>query len=343
MFGAKYLIKALSLNPRYVLIGEPTDLNLVHAHKCDSIFKVSIGYQQVEKDARGFNRKIQLQSFGVSAHAAHPEGGKNAIFGLLDFLQRAVDSGFELRFTDFQGGDTVNKVPDSAAAKFFLTSHQLEDFKRFFREMVRVEGNEKAFRVELGGVGETGVRFLPDSVFGCISEIVGLFEKIAADLGKVTDESYSPPHSTVNFGKLTQRLGAIDLSFDVRLLPDLSLEDIEAHIGQGVQKIAKGYPSLNLSAQQERTNPGLNLNIDSALATICAETQKAADIPQGFSKRSTATEAAQFSRAGYDVMVFGPGPALNSSHCPNEYNLLDQIERATVFYEKLIERLCITS
>ena len=297
MFGAKYLIKALSLNPKHVLVGEPTDLRLVHAHKCDATFRISIGYQQVEKDARGFNRRIQLQSFGVSAHAAYPENGKNAILGLMDFLQRAVDSGFELRFTDFQGGDTANKVPDSASTKFYLTSHQLEDFKRFFREMVRVEGNEKAFRVELGGVGETGVRFLPDSVFACTSEIVGLFEKIAADLNKVKDESFSPAHSTINFGRLTQRPGAIDLSFDMRLLPDLALKEIEKHIGDGVQKIAKGYPSLNLSSGQERMNPGLNLNTEGPLARTCSEIQKSADISPEFSKRSISTEAAQFSQA----------------------------------------------
>jgi succinyl-diaminopimelate desuccinylase len=43
MFGAKYLIKSMALNPKYVVVGEPSELKVVYAHKCMSIFRVSIG------------------------------------------------------------------------------------------------------------------------------------------------------------------------------------------------------------------------------------------------------------------------------------------------------------
>ena len=75
MFGAKYLIKSMALNPKYVVVGAPTDLKAVIAHKCHALYKVSVGYQQIERDARGFNRRIDLHSFGKSAHAASPQLG----------------------------------------------------------------------------------------------------------------------------------------------------------------------------------------------------------------------------------------------------------------------------
>jgi len=306
MFGARYLIKAGTLNPKYVVIGAPTDLKTVYAHKSNAIFKVSINYQQVERDARGFNRRIDLHSFGKSAHAAYPETGINAIQEAMGFLQRAGDNGFELRFTKFDGGDTVNKVPDKALMQFYLTSHQFEDFKRFFREVVRAEGKERGFRVELGGVGDTGVRFLPDVLFPCMMGISGFFQSIAADFAKVKDETYNPPHSTVCFGRLRQGISAVTLEFDARLLPDLVLDEIEKHVQKGIQKIAGNYPSLNISVSKDRMSPGLSMTPEHELVRLCRDTMEDSGIEPVIDKKSTATEAAQYFQAGYEAPVTAP-------------------------------------
>ena len=341
MFGARYLIKAGTLNPKYVMVGGPTQLKAVYAHKSHVIFKVMTSYQQVERDARGFNRRIDLHTYGHSAHAAYPHLGVNAIEESMSFLQKAADNGFEFRFTKYDGGETVNQVPDRALIQFYLTSHQFEDFKRFFREIVRAEGKERAFRVELGGVGDTGVRFLPDALFPCLMEISRFFQSMAQDFAKVKDDSYDPPHSTVSFGRIKQGLGGVSLEFDARLLPGLVLEEIEKHVQQGVQKIAAGYPNLNINVTRDRMNPGLGMGAESELVRLCLDTMEDAGIEPGIDKKSTATEAAQYFLAGYEAVVFGPGQAVGNIHSPNEHNLTDQVERATAFYERLIERVCL--
>ena len=341
MFGARYLIKAGTLNPRHVLVGGPTELKTVYAHKSQVLFRVSIGYQQVERDARGFNRRIDLHSFGRSAHSSFPHLGVNAIQDSMAFLQRATDNGFDIRFTKFDGGDRVNKVPDRGLMQFYLTSHQFEDFKRFFREVVRAEGKERAFKVDLGGVGDTGVKFLPDVLFPCMSSIAEFFRVMASDFGKVKDETYNPPHSTINFGLLKQGLSKVDLHFDTRLLPDLIIDEIEKHVQKGVQKIAASFPSLNITVVRERMNPGLSTPLESDLVRICREAMEQSGIEPTLDKKATATEAAHFHQAGYEAVVFGPGTSVGNSHGPNENNQLDQLEKATVFYEKVIERVCL--
>lgn len=341
MFGAKYLIKSLALNPKYVLVGEPSDLKVVYAHKCLNLYRVSIGYQLIERDARGFNRRIDLHSFGKSAHSSYPHLGSNAILGAVDFLHRAMDQGFEMRFTRLDGGDTVNKVPDHSMIQFYLTSHQFEDFKRFFRDLVRSEGKEKAFRVELGGVGEAGVRFLPDPVFPCLTEIVDFFKKTSAELEKFRDDTYDPSYSTVNFGQLKQKLGGMDLHFDMRLLPEISPKEMEQKIKSGIQEIANKYPNLNISSNLERMNPSLNMNQGDQLIEICRDSMKSVGIEPVFSKKATSTEAAQYFQAGYQAVVFGPGTSQGNSHSPNEFNRLEDIEKAIAFYEKVIERVCL--
>ncbi len=341
MFGAKYLIKSLSLNPKYVLVGEPSELKVVYAHKCLNIFRVSIGYQLVERDARGFNRRIDLHSFGKSAHSSYPYLGQNAILASVDFLHRAMEQGFEMRFTRVDGGDTINKVPDHAVTQFYLTSHQFEDFKRFFRESIKADPAEKAFRVELGGVGDAGVRFLPDNLFPCLTDIVAFFQKLSGDLEKKKDVTYDPANSTVNFGQLKQKMGTVDMHFDLRLLPEIPPQEILDTIQKGIQQIATRYPSLNVSVVRERINPGLNMSIDDPLLTICRESMEAVGIEPHFSKKATSTEAAQYFQAGYQAIVFGPGKSQGNSHSPNENNSLEQIEKAIAFYEKVIERVCL--
>jgi succinyl-diaminopimelate desuccinylase len=341
MFGAKYLIKSMALNPKYVVVGEPSELKVVYAHKCLNLYRVSVGYQQVERDARGFNRRIDFHAFGKSAHSSYPHLGMNAIYSAFDFLKRSHEAGFDMRFTRVEGGETVNKVPDRAGIQFYLASHQFEDFKRFFREVIKSENKERSFRVELGGVGDTGVRFLPDPLFPCLQDVADFFRTIAMDFEKVKDDTYDPAHSTVNFGKLRQLPGQILMNFDLRLLPDLLADDIEKHIQEGIKTIANKYPSLNVSAIRERMNPGLNMTLEHDLVKICQEAMINAQIAPLLAKKATSTEAAQYFQAGYEAVVFGPGKSQGNSHSPNEHNILDHLEKATAFYERLIERTCL--
>ncbi|MFZ9594985.1 MAG: M20 family metallopeptidase [Bdellovibrionia bacterium] len=341
MFGTKYLIKSNCLNPKYVLVGEPSELKVVYAHKCLNIFKISIGYQLIERDARGFNRRIDLHAFGKSAHSSYPHLGVNAVLASVDFLHRAMEQGFEMRFTRIDGGDTVNKVPDHAVTQFYLTSHQFEDFKRFFREVAQSGLGGKAFRIELGGSGDAGVKFLPEQLLSCVTEIVNFFTRMSDEFGKVQDPTYDPPFSTVNFGQIKQGMGTIEMHFDLRLLPDTWPEELERTVKSGIQVIAGKYPNLNVAAVRERMNPSLNMGLQDELLQICRQSMHEVGIDPVFSKKATSTEAAQFFQAGYPAIVFGPGVSQGNSHSPNEHNIIEHFEKAVHFYEKVIEKVCL--
>ena len=341
MMGVKYLIKSLALNPKFVLVGEPSELKVVFAHKCLNLYRISIGYQLIARDVRAFNRQVDLYCSGKSAHSSYPHLGKNAILESFEFLQKAVDEGFEMRFTQLHGGDTVNKVPDHAFNQFFLTSHQFEDFKRFFRETVRAEGKENHFKVEFGGVAESGVRFLPEPLYPCLVEIVQMIQSLSTELKTQQDVSYDPPFSTINFGQMRQKLGGLDLNFDLRLLPEVSPQEIELRIKKQVQEIASQYPSLNISVVLERMNPSLNMSENDEWVGICREAMNSVGIPTHFSKKATSTEAAQYFAAGYPAVVFGAGKSQGNSHSPNEHNILEQMEKSISFYEEVIKRVCL--
>jgi acetylornithine deacetylase/succinyl-diaminopimelate desuccinylase-like protein len=158
---------------------------------------------------------------------------------------------------------------------------------------------------------------------------------------KVKDETFNPPHSTVNFGKISQTPGGLSLHFDLRLLPDLVPASIEQHVQKGIQAIAGKYSNLIVSVARERSHPGLNMPVDHELVKICQESMSAVGIDPLLDCKSTSTEAAHYFQSGYESVVFGSGLSIGNSHGPNEYNLLDQIEKSVAFYEKLIERTCL--
>ena len=332
MFGAKYLIKSGALNPRYVMVGEPSDLKLVYAHKCLNMFRISIEFQLIEKDARGFTRRAEIKSFGKSAHGSYPHLGMNAIEQLYDFMAQALESGFEFRTVSMQGGDTKKKVPDSSGIEFYLATHQYEDFKRYFKE--RSAQMPGQFTLELGNLGEAGVRFLPEDLFSAQLDILDFFRDLGHSLKGQKDPSYNPPYSTSNFAMLVPRKTGVDHFFDLRLLPEIDPAEMEKRIKQGIAKIAEKYPSLNLTCVRERMNPGLGMTAEHDLVKHARDAMKAAGIEPTLDKKATSTEAAQYFAAGFEAVVFGPGLSMGNSHSPNENCSIDQLEKACLFYEK---------
>ena len=58
--GAKFLIQSHALNPCAVVLGAPTSLSLVTQSPCYINVRVKILFHVVDRDARGFNRKVTL-------------------------------------------------------------------------------------------------------------------------------------------------------------------------------------------------------------------------------------------------------------------------------------------
>ncbi len=334
MFGARYFIKSLSLNPQWVVVSEPSDFKVIYEHKYSMIYRVSLGYPWVERDAHGFNRKVELRCFGRSSHSCNPQLGRNAIWETLQFLSQAMEHGFEMRFTGLEGGGVNNQVPDHCMVEFYLNSHQLEDFKYFFRETMP---HEDTFRMELSGVRDAGVRFFPEDLFGCILEVVQFFQRLEFSLKDQKDPLYDPAFSTVNLAKIQKKSSLLEMYFDLRLLPEIAPEVMDQQIRKAIQPIAAQYPRLNITVNRDQISPTLKMPLgDPWLQNL----EKVIDVPDVFAKKSNATEAALFFQAGYPAVAFGPGKSQGNSHASNESICLEHLEKAISFYESLIESVC---
>ena len=104
--GARRLIETGGASEfGYALIGEPSELVCVRAHKGYAVFEASLPV--VQERVRGNWESIEHFD-GESAHSSTPHLGKNAIEAAL----RRVAEIDNAAIADFSGGEAVNQVPD---------------------------------------------------------------------------------------------------------------------------------------------------------------------------------------------------------------------------------------
>jgi acetylornithine deacetylase/succinyl-diaminopimelate desuccinylase-like protein len=340
LLGARYLIKSLALNPRYSLIAAPTRMIPVYTTKAQATCKIMLAYQVVERDAKGFNRRVDLHSFGRVAHSAYPELGNNALTQLLSFLQLAQQNGFDLRFTTFNGGDASNTVPDRAKAEFYLNAQQFEDFKRFFRETVKLQSKERAFRVELGGLGDTGIRFMPDAVFKSVVAVMDELRTLSEKLRAHHHEGFDPDHSTLCLTGLRHLPSGIEMTVDFRLTPGVEVSTIEKDIQEAIRRVAQISPSMNMTASKDGMVNPLGMTLDRDFVRLVHSALEKRGSKVSFGTSPLVAEASPFYDAGFEALMMGSGDP-KRVHGPNEFLEVESLEAAYRFYDQLIEEVCL--
>jgi acetylornithine deacetylase/succinyl-diaminopimelate desuccinylase-like protein len=338
MFGCRYLMESFWVNPSYTLIGKPTGLKLVTSHPSHEVLQLKISYPVVDRDARGFNRRIKLKATGKTAHSAHPDEGVNALSQVIDFLNYTQENGFELRMTQLLGGSDYSQMPDEAFSEFFLTSHQYEDFKRFFRESL--QGTDQNLEIDYGGLGDTGISFLHETILDIIFDLSEAIKEISFQLAEERDERFSPPVSNLRLAKVEQRQGETLVRLDLRLLPQGDQRKQKEKVMANLKKMGTRYPQMNIQAEFLSSHPSLQ-NGNAAWTTLCKESLAAADIDPGEATLPFSTEAGYFEKRGYPALVFGPGDSRGNVHGVNESLPLKDIQKVIQFYENLIERVCL--
>lgn len=109
LVGASHLLKEKKVKPRYALVGEPSNLELIYAHKGHLIctLGIDLGLGGVAPSAI-----VEKQWKGKAAHSSTPDLGDNALRkGLNDIFKRG------LGIVSLAGGSDTNRVPERCEAR----------------------------------------------------------------------------------------------------------------------------------------------------------------------------------------------------------------------------------
>jgi acetylornithine deacetylase/succinyl-diaminopimelate desuccinylase-like protein len=110
LLGARWLVeRGLARGFVNALIGEPSELAAVHAHKGYAVFEARIALARI--DAAVLHHGETRVLHGVAAHSSSPALGSNAIVAALEALASSDAPGFFA----LDGGTAVNVVPDRCA------------------------------------------------------------------------------------------------------------------------------------------------------------------------------------------------------------------------------------
>lgn len=148
------------------------------------------------------------------------------------------------------------------------------------------------------------------------------------------------PAPTLNFGCLhggdspNRICGAVELHFDVRMVPGLDFSVVEASLQRCIELLAA---ERGLDVSMRRLVQPIDAFEESADAKLVKVVEAVTGVPA--EAVNYATEAPFLQRLGLETIVLGPG-SIDCAHQPDEHLALDQLTPALTILEQTIGHYC---
>lgn len=183
LIGARWLVeRGLARGFSEALIGEPSELAAVHAHKGYAVFEARVALERL--DSTGPLLVDRRTVRGTAAHSSTPALGSNAIVGALGELETR----HALGIAALEGGSAVNVVPD---------------------------------RCDIALVGKDAGDELDGPAFAAapLLAFLAAWRRFANAPGARSDASFDPDRTVASLGRVSLDGARAVLRFDVRPIP----------------------------------------------------------------------------------------------------------------------------
>ena len=341
--GTKYLIQSGALNPKYVVVGRPSNLRLQIEEKTQMVFQIRISYVTVERDAQEFNAKVFLSSRTKSLHCADEQAPQNALSYALGVLDRLVKSPIPSKLVSLSGIGSLYRMPDQATVGIVVRSKDLDDIRNFFRTVTMAEKGAN-FDLRLGGTGDRGVKVLPDDLYKGIALLQAECQSISEVLGAIENSHYTPNRSRVVISRLQQEKDHIDLHVQFQLLPEMSsVEDrkeLENDFKKRVAALAANFSVLTFDCRKILSTANTNMDPHSTFIRTLQTDLQLSGLDSELAYGNSGSEAPWFWEKGYDTVVFGPGVPVKEVNVPLEKVAIADLKSSQRFYSRAIEAFC---
>lgn len=304
MLGALKLIRRQKVSAKMAIIGEPSNLQLIAAAKGFASIEIKIPFSAEEvqyKKEHNLRESTSTQSRIFKGKSAHSSTPHLGDNAIFKLFSYLKELPDGLAILEIDGGTNYNTVPSHAMLELDFVSHLKNPVKQ---------------------------KLL--SLFSAIQGLEKEFEKFL-------DLDFTPPTPTLNIGFIRTLDDHILISGNCRIPPAVTQSVYEKWMRQiqvACEQIG-GQFRINDYKKPYRT-PNESILIKGCLDELRHLGVQAQSITQ-----SSTNEASLFSRTGIDCVCFGPGIRDGNIHTPNEHVSIDDLETATSFYKKIIERFCL--
>jgi acetylornithine deacetylase len=204
--------------------------------------------------------------------------------------------------------------------------------KGIFMESIRLTGQS----------GHSSDPSLGNSALEGMHEIVQAILNFRDRLGtQFVNHDFAVPLPTLNLGHIhggdnaNRICGACELHYDLRLLPEMELNQIRNALRDLIKDIAnRRNLACEFSSLFDGT-PALSTPAGSEIVKMTEELTRSTSQSVVF-----ATEGPYFSQLGMETVVLGPG-SIEVAHQPNEFIEIEQLQQAINIYSALVQKICI--
>lgn len=307
MIGAMKLIRKNKVFPKFVLVGEPTDLKVAIAGNGLAEVEFFIPFSEEEKDYRiqhNLRESTATQSrifSGKAAHSSTPHLGESAILKMLDYLQQLPEG---IIVMEIDGGVSFNSVP----------SHG-------FLEIEPIAG-------------------VADPMSTKIITVFKALKSVESKFSQFVDEDFSPPNPTLNIGIMRTYEDHVYMCGSCRIPPSVSNENYESWM----KLIKEKCDAVGAQFRIADYKRPYRIDANAALVQGCIEELEAMGVGKGNSLLTThasTNESSLWSRLNIQSLSFGPGVREGNIHTPQEHVKLEDLKQVTTFYENIIRRFCL--
>ncbi len=304
MTGASKLLRRQLIDPDLALVGEPTDFALSTKGIGLAVVEISIPFSPQERDYRR-NHDLVESSFSQSkiffGKPAHGSVPEMGENAILKMLDYLSQLPQGLAVMDLDGGISHNSVPASAVLEVDLVGGMQDPLAAKIRDL--------------------------------LAELRGLEQEFRL----YQDDNFYPKHPTMNLGMIRTSEDQVQLTGSCRILPMVEQATYEGWMESLDQFCRKQNAQFRVLDYKPSFSTDPQLPFVQACSHILEEMGLSA-LPRGL---AAATEASVFSRMGISCVAFGPGKSAGNSHQPNESISLDSLQKATQFYRRIIQRMCL--
>ncbi len=304
MQGALKLIRKNKISAKYALIGEPSNLNIIHAAKGFATVEIKIPLSQSEIDykaKRSLAESTSTQSkifSGKAAHSSTPHLGENAIVKMLEYLQKMPEN---MVIIEADGGTRFNSIPNQAMVELDFISH------------------------------------VPNLSLQKLNKIYEIIKAVQVEMESIQDTQFEPHFSTLSIGIIRTFEDTILLGGSCRVLPNVTQE----HYEKWMDKIKAVCVQVGAEFRITDYKRPFRTSETSQLVKTAQIVLNKMNLDSTCKALPSTNEASLFTRVNIECLCFGAGVRQDNVHTPQEHVRIADLEKSILFYEQMVERFCL--
>lgn len=329
MGGGAYMLESGLVRPSMVLVGYPTNLELIREHRGHLVFRIDLRRGKNIWRLPSTRGSYRFDLFGRPAHGSTPHLGSNAVAEGLRYLTMLAAEGLAT-VHNVAGGESPNRVPDTVTAILLATGQAIPQPPPSGSVTPIDDDVEVSFPVN-----------------DCLQIWRSLRPKVEDLLSHPprfdAPEGAAWPRGLWNLGRVTSQPSGLSLTYELRATMDHDTEALLANIEELCEAAGDATKQHSVELTVIKDQPPLSAANDTGehpLVERCREALREVGVTPTDGESDGHTEAWLFSAYGLETVVFGPGFSSGVLCRPNEYVSMDHLVKAVQFYERVIQKVC---